>query len=143
MKFFPAPDDYTSTEQTITSFFISPETVSIPIVLDSIEEQNETFTVRLIPAPGENLGDILISPDTATVTIVGKYLRGQHLLWSRVVAKANRGGGGGGQPPMMKIACLLLKRCCEVFFFLFNQYSSSGIQLISSTCCNFGHSFYD
>ena len=70
--FLPAPDDYNSTEEMIT-FLFSPQIVSIPIVFDAIEEMNETFTVRLIPAPDQNLEGIIISPDVATVTIIGKF----------------------------------------------------------------------
>ena len=60
------------TQQTLGVFF-APVPVSIPIEADSLLEPDETFTVRLVPAPGQNLEGILISPDMATITIVGKY----------------------------------------------------------------------
>ena len=59
-------------QQTLGVFF-APVLVSIPIEADSVLEPDETFTVRLVPAPGQNLEGILISPDMATITIVGKY----------------------------------------------------------------------
>ena len=69
---FLAPEDYASTNEMI-DFFFDPVTVSIPIVFDSMEELNETFTVSLMPDPDQNLVGFLFSPDVATITILGKY----------------------------------------------------------------------
>ena len=74
--FFPAPLDYAPTQRTISSSFVEPAFVSIPISFDILEEQNETFTVRLVPALDQSMEGILISPNVATVTIVSKCVLG-------------------------------------------------------------------
>ena len=70
MYSFSDPDDY----EFISSLIVPPEIVSIPIVFDNIEEPDETFTVRLVPIPDQNLEGILISPDVATITIISKWM---------------------------------------------------------------------
>jgi hypothetical protein len=61
-----APADYISVTQTLLfASGLPPPTVDIPIIFDSIREEDETFTIML---SGETAG--VIDPDSATVTIL-------------------------------------------------------------------------
>jgi hypothetical protein len=63
---YVAPADYTSVTRTLLfASGLPPPTVEIPIILDSIREEDETFMIIL---SGETAG--VIDPDSATVTIL-------------------------------------------------------------------------
>jgi hypothetical protein len=67
IDFYVAPADYTSFTNRALLFAsgLSRATVEIPIILDSIREEDETFMIIL---SGETAG--VIDPDSATVTIL-------------------------------------------------------------------------
>ena len=96
------PGDYTATSGTLTFDAGETEkTVSVPIVDDSVEDDGETFNLRLSNPSG---GDAVLAPRTAGIALIRNDEGGTPAVTPLTAAFTGAPAGHGGQPFTVELA---------------------------------------